>query len=252
MLSSIHSAEELSTIIGTPSELSLRKELKSLDGHMRRFIAHSPFVVVSTYSADGKCDASPRGDAPGFVHVIDDRTLLIPDRAGNKRVDSYRNILETGRIGLLFLVPGFGETLRVNGRAAIIRDEAWLTPLSAQGKRPVVAVAVEVEECFLQCAKALIRSKLWEAHERPDLQSLPCAAEMFIDQVQMPEFDVAKCRRCSTRLTRTNSISRGRRHSSGHRRKPGRASRQRRRTGTYHSLDACSESRRRSGSPSTA
>ena len=188
----IHSAEELASIIGTPSEFSLKKELKALDEHMRRFIAHSPFVIVSTHSADGRCDASPRGDAPGFIHVIDDRTLLIPDRFGNKRVDSFRNILETGRIGLLFLVPGFGETLRVNGRAVIIRDETWLTPLTAQGKRPLVAVAVEVEECFLQCAKALIRSKLWVSHERPSLQSLPCAAEMFHDQVQMPEFDVPK------------------------------------------------------------
>ena len=188
----IHSAEELAALIGTPSEFSLRKELKTLDEHMRRFITHSPFAIISTHSADGRCDASPRGDAPGFVFVVDDRTLLIPDRFGNKRADSFRNILETGRIGLLFLVPGFNETLRVNGRAVLIRDEAWLTPLTAQGKRPLVAVAVEVEECFLQCAKALLRSKLWDLHERPNLQSLPCAAEMFHDQVQMPEFDVAK------------------------------------------------------------
>ena len=188
----IRSAEELAALIGTPSEFSLRKELKALDEHMRRFIAHSPFAIISTHSADGRCDASPRGDAPGFVSVVDDRTLLIPDRFGNKRADSYRNILETGRIGLLFLVPGIGETLRVNGRAVLIRDEVWLTPLTAQGKRPLVAVAVEVEECFLQCAKALIRSKLWEPHKRPSLQSLPCAAEMFHDQIQMPEFDVAK------------------------------------------------------------
>ncbi len=188
----IQSAEELAAIIGTPSEFSLRKELTELDEHMRRFIAHSPFAIVSTHSADGRCDASPRGDAPGFVHVIDDRTLLIPDRFGNKRVDSFRNILETGRIGLLFLVPGVGETLRVNGRAVLVRDEAWLTPLTAQGKRPLVAVAVEIDECFLQCAKALIRSKLWDAHERPDLQSLPCAAEMFHDHAKMPEFDIPK------------------------------------------------------------
>ena len=188
----VRSPEELAALIGTPSVMSLKKELKSLDEHMRRFIAHSPFAIISTHSADGRCDASPRGDAPGFVSVVDDRTLLIPDRFGNKRADSFRNILETGRIGLLFLVPGCGETLRGNGRAAIIRDEAWLTPLTAQGKRPLVAVAVEVKECFLQCAKALIRSKLWEVHERPSLQSLPCAAEMFHDQIQMPEFDVAK------------------------------------------------------------
>ena len=184
--------EELTSIIGTPSAIAVRKELKTLDEHMRRFIAHAPFVVISTHAADGRCDASPRGDAAGFVQVVDDRTLLIPDRPGNRRVDSFRNILETGRIGLLFLVPGSGETLRVNGRAAIIRDEAWLTPLSAQGKRPLLAVAVDVEECYLQCAKALIRSALWEPHERPALQSLPCAAEMLCDQVQLPDYDIAK------------------------------------------------------------
>ena len=188
----IRSPEELAELIGAPSELSLRKELKTLDIHMRRFIAQSPFAVISTHSASGRCDASPRGDAPGFVHVIDDRTLLIPDRFGNRRVDSYRNILETGRIGLLFLVPGFGETLRVNGRAVLITGEAWLTPLTAQGKRPLVAVAVEVEECFLQCAKAIIRSKLWDPHDRPSLESLPCAAEMLHDHAQLPDFDVAK------------------------------------------------------------
>ena len=187
----VRSVEELATIIGTPSAMSIKKELKSLDDHMRRFIAHSPFLVISTHSASGRCDASPRGDASGFVHVVDDHTLLIPDRRGNKRVDSFRNILETGSIGLLFLIPGVGETLRVNGRAVIVRDETWLTPLTAQGKRPEVAVAVEVEECFLQCAKALLRSGLWKSSEWPSLQNLPCAAEMFTDQVQMPEFDVA-------------------------------------------------------------
>jgi uncharacterized protein len=188
----IRSAEELEQIIGTPSGISLKKELKTLDGHMRRFIEHSPFVVLSTHSADGRCDASPRGDAPGFVCVVDDTTLLIPDRLGNKRVDTYRNILETGRIGLLFLVPGVGETLRVNGRAAIIRDEAWMAKLAARGKQPQVAVAVTVEECFLQCAKALLRSNLWEPHARPDPQSLPCAARMLADHVRMPEYDEAQ------------------------------------------------------------
>lgn len=187
----VRSAEELAALVGTPSAASLRKELPSLDEHMRRFIAHAPFVVMSTHAADGRCDASPRGDAPGFVHVVDERTLLIPDRRGNKRFDSLRNILETGHVGLLFLVPGFGETLRVNGRAAVVRDEAWLAPLAAQGTRPAVAVAVEVRECYLQCAKAVIRSKLWETHEPPDPASLPCAARMLVDQVRMPEYDVA-------------------------------------------------------------
>ena len=188
----IRSAEELATIVGTPSAFSLKKELKVLDDNMVRFIAHSPFVLIGTHSANGWCDVSPRGDGGGFVHVIDNQTILIPDRPGNKRVDTYRNILETGRVGLLFLVPGVGERLRVNGRAALIRDAAWLKLLHAQGKQPLVAVAVSVEECFLQCAKALLRSKLWEPHVRPDLQSLPCAAEMLNDHVQMPEFDTTK------------------------------------------------------------
>ncbi len=188
----IHSVDALASIIGTPSGISLKKELRALDEHMRTFIAHSPFVVISTHDAGGRCDASPRGDAPGFIHVLDGGMLLIPDRLGNKRVDSYRNILETGSIGLLFLIPGVGETLRVNGRAAIVRDEALLKPLTAGGRQPLLAVAVEVEECFLQCAKALIRSKLWEPHQRPDLQSLPSAAEMLAHHVQMPEYDVPK------------------------------------------------------------
>lgn len=186
----IRSCNELVNLVGTPSALAVKKELQALDEHMRRFIARSPFLILSTHSADGRCDASPRGDAPGFVHVVDDRTLLIPDRRGNKRVDSLRNIIETGAIGLLFLIPGFGETLRVNGRAAIIRDEAWLTPLAAQGKRPLLAVAVEVQECFLQCAKALLRAQLWQPHDATDLQSL-CAAQMFVDHAQLPEYDVA-------------------------------------------------------------
>lgn len=188
----VHSAEQLTAIIGTPSDFSLRKELKQLDDHMRKFIAHSPFAVLSTHSADGRCDASPRGDHPGFIHVVDDQTLLIPDRLGNKRVDSYRNIVETGRVGLLLLVPGLGETLRINGRAILITDPEWLTPLTVQGKRPMVAVAVQVEECFLQCAKAIIRSHLWDSEERPTLQTLPCAAEMLHDHVKLPEFDVTK------------------------------------------------------------
>ena len=188
----IHSTAELESLVGKPSPLALKKELNALDEHMRRFIAHSPFLILSTHGKDGRCDASPRGDAPGFVRVIDEHTLLIPDRPGNRRVDSFHNLLETGSIGLLFLVPGMGETLRVNGRAMLVRDEHWLASLSAQGKRPLLAIAVEVQECYLQCAKALLRSKLWESQTRPDLHSLPCAAEMLADQVRMPEFDVAK------------------------------------------------------------
>lgn len=191
-LEQVRSAEELSTLMGIPTELSLRKELRSLDDHMRKFIAHSPFIVLSTHSADGRCDASPRGDAKGFVQIVDEQTLLIPDRLGNKRVDSYRNILQTGRIGLLFLIPGLGETLRINGRAALITERSWLTPMTVQGKCPKLAVAVEVEECFLQCAKSIIRSRLWEPSIRPNLESLPCAVEMLNDHAKIAGFDITK------------------------------------------------------------
>lgn len=187
----ITTTDELSALIGAPSQLSLKKELHSLDEHVRRFIAHSPFAILCTADAEGNCDASPRGDGPGFVRVLDDHTLLIPDRSGNKRVDSMRNILQTGRVGLLFLVPGFGETLRVNGRAQLIRDPEHLAPMTVNGKQPIVAIAVTVEQCFLQCAKAVVRSKLWDAHERPDLSTLPCAAQMLVDHAKMPEHDTA-------------------------------------------------------------
>ncbi len=187
----VTSLESLRALIGTPGELVIKKELPQLDKHMRQFIAQSPFLVLSTHGSDGKCDASPRGDAPGFVQVIDERTLLIPDRRGNKRVDSLQNILATGRIGLIFLIPGVGESLRINGRAQLIQDEDWLSRLSAQGQRPLIGIAVEAEECYLQCAKAIMRSKLWEQHSPPDEKELASFAQMLVDQTKMPQYDTA-------------------------------------------------------------
>jgi PPOX class probable FMN-dependent enzyme len=181
----VTSAEELARVIGVPSELVLKKQLPELDAHMRRFIAESPFLLLGTVGRDGSCDVSPRGDAPGLATVLDARTLLIPERRGNRRADSLRNIIETGRVGLLFLIPGVGETLRVNGRACVIRDDEVLAPLAVEGKRPLVGIAVEVEECFLQCAKALIRSKLWDAGAAGPAAPLPCLAEMLNDQVRI-------------------------------------------------------------------
>jgi len=200
----ITTPDELAALLGTPSQLSLKKQLAALDDGMRRFIAHSPFMVLSTHSRDGRCDASPRGDGPGFVGVVDEKTLLVPDRPGNKRVDSFKNILETGHVGLLFLVPGYGETLRVNGRAALIRDPERLAPLAAQGKTPTLAIAVEVEECYLQCAKAIFRSKLWEPHAKADLETMPCAAEMLVTQTQLAEFDVPAMQKLLDNAYRNN------------------------------------------------
>ena len=179
----VTSAQELADLIGMPSELAIKKQRAELDRHMTTFIAESPFLLVGTVGRDGSCDVSPRGDAPGVALVLDSRTLVIPERAGNRRADSLRNILETGRIALLFLVPGLGETLRVNGRACVLRDENVLASLAVQGKQPLVAIGVEVEECFLQCAKALIRSRLWQGDRIPS--SLPSFAQILLDQTEI-------------------------------------------------------------------
>jgi hypothetical protein len=141
---------------------------------------------VGTFDANGACDVSPRGDAPGFVAVLDEKTLAIPERLGNRRLDSLLNVLETGAVGLLFLVPGFEETLRVNGRALVVRDADVLERTAVRGKPPAVAIGVEVEECFLHCAKAFKRSGLWEAGRRPERSALPSLGRIFRDQGAVP------------------------------------------------------------------
>ena len=182
----VNSAEELTALIGTPSELVYKKQLSELDQHMTNFIAESPFLLLGTVGRDGSCDVSPRGDSFGLAQVLDSRTLVIPERRGNRRADSLKNIIETGRVGLLFMIPGTGETLRVNGKACLIRDEAILTPLAANGKIPLIGIVVEVEECFLQCAKAIIRSKLWAAPPAEGRKSsVPCLAEILVSQTNI-------------------------------------------------------------------
>jgi uncharacterized protein len=155
-------ADQIAEILGQPVAGVAAKVADRLDPMSRDFIAHSPLVLVSTFDAAGRLDVSPKGDAPGFCHVADDRTLLIPDRKGNKLAFGFRNILETRRIGLLFLVPRVRETLRVNGSAEITRDPALLERLSARGNPALLCTRVHIEECFLHCGKALIRSNLWQ------------------------------------------------------------------------------------------
>jgi PPOX class probable FMN-dependent enzyme len=167
---------------GEPSEVARRKELGALDAHARAFIARSPFVLVGTSSADGRCDVSPKGDAPGFVRVLGDRHLVIPDRPGNKRLDGMRNILANPHVGLLFLVPGNDFTLRVNGRAVITREPALLDSLAAQDKTPLVAIGVTVEEVFLHCARSFRRGKLWDQTAWPARDALPSMPCMLYDQ----------------------------------------------------------------------
>ena len=182
----IASIEELREIVEAPppGARSLLKERTTLDAHCRAFIAHSPFLLMATGDADGRCDVSPKGDAPGFVQVLDDRRLVIPDRPGNRRLDGMQNLLTNPQVGLIFLVPGRDETLRVNGRAWITRDPDILRRSVVQGKTPLLTVGVEVEQCFFHCAKALIRSRLWAYDKWPARDALPSYACMVFDQVR--------------------------------------------------------------------
>ena len=176
--------QSLREFYGEPGERAVKKEMRKLDKHCRAVIAASPFCVLSTAGADGRADASPKGDLPGFVNVLDDTTLIMPDRPGNNRVDSLQNILENPHVGMLFLVPGMCETLRVNGRARITTETELLAPLAVQGKAPKAALMVEIEEVFLHCAKSLIRSRLWEPETRIDRASMPSMGRMLADQIE--------------------------------------------------------------------
>jgi PPOX class probable FMN-dependent enzyme len=179
----VTSKQELRAIFGEPSERAVLKCQSSLDEHSRAFISASPFVLLATSNAAGQCDVSPKGDAPGFVMVLDDTHLVVPDRPGNNRTDGLSNVLENPHIGMIFLVPGRGDTLRVNGRASIIRDDEILARLAMHGKLPKVALGVEVEEAYLHCPKAFLRSSLWDPSTWAEPQKLPSFAQMLWDQV---------------------------------------------------------------------
>ncbi len=178
----IRTADELRREYGPINPLADKKVMPFLDTFCRDFIALSPFLVLASSDGEGRADASPRGDAPGFVAVLDDRTLLIPDRLGNKRVDSFGNILAAPGVGLIFMVPGINETLRVNGRAAITRDAALLAPLVAGGKVPTVGLLVHVDETFFHCGKALMRSKLWDAGAQVPRDAFPTLGRIIAEQ----------------------------------------------------------------------
>ena len=184
----IDTVEELRSSYGEPSKRAVRKSLDRLDRHCRRFIELSPFVVLATAGAGGRVDCSPRGDPAGFVAVLDDRTVVLPDRLGNNRVDSLSNVLENPHVGMLFLIPGVDETLRLNGRATLTTDPARLEPLAVKGRAPRSGLVVEVEEVFLQCTKALVRSRLWADESRVDRKAaLPSFGQMLADHIGLPD-----------------------------------------------------------------
>jgi PPOX class probable FMN-dependent enzyme len=174
---------ELREVYPPAIERARKKTLRELDAHCRRFIALSPFVCLGTVGSGG-ADVTPRGDGPGFVHVLDATTLAMPDWPGNNRLDSLENLMQDPRVGLLFLIPGFAETLRVNGRAEISVDEALLERWE---KRPRSALVIRVEEAFLHCGKAMIRSRLWDPAARVERSALPSYGQMLKDQIEIAD-----------------------------------------------------------------
>ncbi len=179
---------ELREIIGSPSETVLLKLSDHVNELTRQFIERSPFVCVATVDRNGGIDVSPRGDPAGFVRVLDERTLLIPERPGNRIGDTFRNLLEDSRIALLFLIPGVGDTFRVNGRAVITDDAELLTPCAVDGKVPKLGLLVSVREAYTHCPKALIRSDLWNGERHIDRNMLPSSGSI-LRSLSTPEFD---------------------------------------------------------------
>jgi uncharacterized protein len=172
-------------VMGEPPPACVAKTISVLDKHCRDFIAKSPFILVASSNARGQMDISPKGDAPGFVRVLDDLTLAIPDRPGNRRADTFTNILENPRVGLIFLLPGKSETLRVSGSAKIVRDRELRESMAVRGKTPDFALVVEMQEAFFHCSKCIIRSSLWNPQAWPSLDGLANLAQVMVDEAKL-------------------------------------------------------------------
>jgi len=183
----IRDEAELRSILGMPSDLVRAKVRDRLDNLTRQFVERSPFVLLATSAPDGSCDVSPRGDPPGFVRVLDERTLLLPERPGNHLADSLRNVLGNGHVGLLFVIPGVGDTLRVNGRATLVSDEELLADSAVGGKAPRLGLLVEIDQVFTHCPKAFLRAALWDPSRYVERSELPSSGE--IHHARDPSFD---------------------------------------------------------------
>lgn len=181
--------EQVRELVGYPRETIERKTIHYLDHHCQDFIQLSPFVLLATSDENGTCDVSPRGDMAGFVQILDEKRLVIPERPGNRKIDSIRNILANPQAGLIFLIPGLEETLRVNGKAYIIADQELLETMAVKGKVPKLAIGMEVKECFIHCAKALKRSQLWEPRSWPNASDLPSPAKILSSHINDPRHD---------------------------------------------------------------
>jgi uncharacterized protein len=186
-ITAIRDEADLRALLGEPSDLVRRKVTDRLNDLTRQFIDLAPFALLATSAPDGTCDVSPRGDPPGFVRVLDERTLLLPERPGNRLADSLRNLVRNPHVGLLFVIPGVGDTLRVNGRATLVTDDELLAPCTVEGKTPKLGILVDVEEVFTHCSKAFLRAQLWDASRHVDRSQLPSSGE--IHRSLDPSFD---------------------------------------------------------------
>jgi PPOX class probable FMN-dependent enzyme len=182
----ITSETELRDLLGEPTPRAATKDRVRLHERDREWLAASPFCLVATAAADGTCDVSPKGDPPGFTHVIDDTTIAIPERPGNRRADGFRNLLANPHVGLLYLIPGRAETLRINGRTRLVREAPFFDEMIVKGNRPQLAIVVEIEQIFFHCPKAFLRSSLWKPGTwNPD--ALPSHAQIVKSVQQIPE-----------------------------------------------------------------
>ncbi len=183
----VTSEADLRSVVGSPGHRAAAKVVPIVDELARAFIAQSPFILISTANAAGEMDISPKGDPAGFVKVLDEKTLAIPDRLGNRRIDTFRNIIENPNIGLIFVIPGTNHTLRVSGKAIIVRDQDLRETMAMNGKLPDHALVVSVERVLSHCPKCMIRSHLWESEAWPDPAGIPSLAELLVAHAALAE-----------------------------------------------------------------
>ena len=191
----------LRALLGEPSQLVRSKVADRLNRLTRQFVERAPFVCLATAATDGSCDVSPRGDPAGFVRILDERTLLVPERPGNRLADSLRNILANPHIGLLFIIPGVGDTFRVNGRATLTTDQELLAPCVVEDKVPLLGILVDIDVCYTQCPKAFIRSDLWNPAKHIDRKTLPTGGQIQqeLNGTNAEEYDRARAERYARR-----------------------------------------------------
>lgn len=185
MTHDITTLDDLRKVYKRPKDIAVKKQISLIDPHAKAFIALSPFLIISSNDGAGHADASPKGEAPGFVKVLDAQALLIPDRPGNNRLDTLENIVKNPGIGLIFMVPGMNETLRINGKASLSTDPDLLELCIAQKKLPLSVIKVAVEAVYMHCAKAFIRSKLWDPEAQIDRASFPSLGKIIKDQLDL-------------------------------------------------------------------